>query len=161
MICSFQHQSSDVSQMPLKNRYKYSNTVSHAGEIVWKVYGGVASSASSPHGCYDPSVNAETLEKHVLWILHWSASHTHNVPHQQRLNRWEPLGKCYTKIVLSYGGLGVANCAPSFEPLKQVKSFSGNVTISSLFRLMKCLCSLAFIEVIERLHPLTTNWKNI
>lgn len=75
---------------------------------------------------------------------------THGVPHQQELNRQEPLGKVLYKgsIILEGfffgGGRGAGktpNCASSFGSplLTQAKSFSGNMIVTSLFRHTKCL----------------------
>lgn len=149
--------------MSLKNRYKYFNIVSHAERLLrqcvespWQSW---LSVASPPQGCSEPSTNADALEEMCCEsALDWKS---HSVPYQQSLNRWQPLRKVLDKDSIVLRGWRAANCAQSFRSslLKQVKSFSGNMIISSLFRRIQCLCSLAFIEVIERLHPPTRNQK--
>lgn len=70
---------------------------------------------------------------------------THGVPHQQELNRQEPLGKVLYKGSIILEGFffwgGGPNCASSFGSplLTQAKSFSGNMIVTSLFRHTKCL----------------------
>lgn len=62
-------------------------------------------SASPPHRCYEPSINAEALEGMCCESC-TGALVTHCVPHQPRLNRWEALEKEFYKNSIVLGDLG-------------------------------------------------------